>query len=318
MNKTETYQADAKKKARSNVIDEIAINITKQILPNHWTIRDYKPDYGIDLAIETFDDNTYETLGEHFFVQVKGQENVKKGKVKIKGKDKSYEMDVIKFSLETDLLVTVQRMGHGCPVMLFVVDINDKSIYFVNLNDYIDKVFLENNKDFIHQKKVTINIPIVNKIVNEQDAENLYFFSKRAKFYSFFETSNSQNSNFLYIYNFENYKKTAINYAKQLLTFDIISSKYSEKYFKIIKNKLIDISNGFVDFLNTNNSDNKKKEWEIPPFEGLYTRLEGDIIMYIQSVWDKLITIQGMHEDCWRKTYLPTDFFAMLQETEKD
>ena len=39
--------------------DEKAINLTKQILPNYWTIRDYKPDYGIDLAIETFDDNTF-------------------------------------------------------------------------------------------------------------------------------------------------------------------------------------------------------------------------------------------------------------------
>ena len=55
------YTADAKKKAISNIIDEKAINLTKQILPNYWTIRDYKPDYGIDLAIETFDDNTLET-----------------------------------------------------------------------------------------------------------------------------------------------------------------------------------------------------------------------------------------------------------------
>lgn len=313
MNKSENYQADAKKKARSNIIDEIAINLTKQILPNYWTIRDYKPDYGIDLAIETFDDNTLETLGEHFFVQVKGQENVKKGKVIIKGKSETSEMEVIKFSLETDLLVTVQRMGHGCPVMLFVVDINDKSIYFVNLNDYIDKIFLENEIDFIHQKKITINIPISNKIRNTEDVYFLYFFSKRAKFYSFFETAKAQFDNFTYIVTYDSYKQTAVRYAKQLLSFDIIQSKHSEHYFLDAKSKLIDISNNFSDFLKKSKSDNIIKEWEIPPFNGEYTKLDCDIFFFIHSAWENLNTIQGMYEDCWRKCYLPTDYFAIIQ-----
>ena len=225
------YTADAKKKAKANIIDEKAINLTKQILPNYWTIRDYKPDYGIDLAIETFDDNTLETLGEHFFVQVKGKEKIKKSKLTIKGKKENNVMNVIKYSLETDLIFTVQRMGHGCPVMLFVVDIIENVIYFVNLNDYIDKIFIENSIDFIHQSKITINIPIANQIKKEQDAEYLYFFSKRAKFYSFFETSKAQYDNLSYIVDYDKYKKTAIKYAKQLLVFDIISSKHSEHYF---------------------------------------------------------------------------------------
>lgn len=310
------YTADAKKKAISNIIDEKAINLTKQILPNYWTIRDYKPDYGIDLAIETFDDNTLETLGEHFFVQVKGKEKIKKSEITIKGKKENYVMNVIKYSLETDLLFTVQRMGHGCPVMLFVVDITENVIYFVNLNDYIDKIFIENDIDYIHQSKITINIPIVNQIKKEQDAEDLYFFSKRAKFYSFFETAKAQLDNLSYIIDYDKYKKTAIKYAKLLLAFDIISSKRSEKYFFDVKNKLIEIANEFSDFIKNNQKDNVIEEWEIPPFYGLYTRLESDLILFIQSTWDELNTIQGMHEDCWRKCYLPTEYFAILQETE--
>ena len=65
-----------------------------------------------------------------------------------------------------------------------------------------------------------------------------------------------------------------------------------------------------------NQKDNVIEEWEIPPFYGLYTRLESDLILFIQSTWDELNTIQGMHEDCWRKCYLPTEYFAILQETE--
>lgn len=310
------YTADAKKKTVSHLIDERAIKLVRQILPNYWTIRDYKPDYGIDLAIETFDDKSLETLGEHFFVQVKGAEKVRKGKVKIDCKSKVYIMDVIKFSLETDLLFTVQRMGHGCPVMLFVVDITGQIIYFVNLNDYVDKVLLDNEIDFIHQKLITINIPSVNRIKTEEDVSYLYFFSKRAKFYSFFETAKAQFSNFSYITEYNIYKDTAKKYAKQLLAFDIISSKHSERYFKNVKNKLIDISNDFSVFLKDSTSDNVITEWEIPHFYGLYTLLEADIISYIQSAWDTLNTIQGMYEDCWRKCYLPTDYFAIIQETK--
>ena len=316
MARKKNYEADAKKKARSNVIDEIAINLTKQILPNYWTIRDYKPDYGIDLAIETFDDKSLETLGEHFFVQVKGQEKVRRGKVKIIGKIENYIMDVVKFSLETDLLFTVQRMGHACPVMLFVVDITEKIIYFINLNDYIDKILLDNHIDFIHQKKLTINIPVTNKIQIEKDANKLFFFSKRAKFYSFFETVQVQLYEFSIIYSYSKYIKTAIRFAKQLLTFDIISSKYSERYFLGEKNHLIDISNGCPEFLKNTSDDNEIREWTIGPFNGEYTRKEVELIRFIQSTWEQLNTIQGIHEDSWRKSFLPTDFLAMLQNDD--
>ena len=189
-------------------------------------------------------------------------------------------------------------------------NITENVIYFVNLNDYIDKIFIENDIDYIHQSKITINIPIVNQIKKEQDAEDLYFFSKRAKFYSFFETAKAQLDNLSYIIDYDKYKKTAIKYAKLLLAFDIISSKRSEKYFFDVKNKLIEIANEFSEFIKNNKKDNVIEEWENPPFYGIDTRL------FIQSTWDNLNTIQGMHEDCWRKCYLPTEYFAIFQKTK--
>ena len=225
-------------------------------------------------------------------------------------------MDVVKFPLETDLLFTVQRMGHACPVMLFVVDITEEIIYFINLNDYIDKILLDNNIDYTHQASITINIPLSNKIKIEKDAYLLFFFSKRAKFYSFFETVKTQYDNFSYIYDYTTYIKTAIRYAKQLLAFDIISSKYSERYFLGEKNHLIDISNGCPEFLKNTSDDNEIREWTIGPFNGEYTRKEVELILFIQSTWEQLNTIQGIHEDSWRKSFLPTDFLAMLQNDD--
>lgn len=309
------YQADAKKKAKANIIDEKAINIIRSILPEYWTIRDYKPDYGIDLAIETFDDNTLETLGEHFFVQVKGQEKVKKGIKKIKSKNCTYSLDVIKFSLETDLLFTVQRMGHGCPVMLFVVDVINLTIYFVNLNDYIDKVFIAQNINFTNQKKITIDIPIENVITKEKGFEKLFFYAKRAKFYSLFETVSAQFSNLQYISSFSDYLNQVKKYAGILLKYDILNSKNSKHYFFSEIEKLDDILNDYKIFISKNlDLDNEKKEWCIGDFSGEHTLLDSHKFMYVQSIWKDLNYIQEMHEDCWRKLYLPTEYYCIVKD----
>lgn len=47
-------------------------------LPSHWVLREYRPDYGLDYSLEVFKEAdtggkfpTYETLGEHLFIQLK-------------------------------------------------------------------------------------------------------------------------------------------------------------------------------------------------------------------------------------------------------
>ena len=78
-----------KRKSLSHIIDATANEIIRSKLPIYWSIRDYKPDYGIDLAIELFEKsndgtNNYDTLGEHIFIQVKGTKKIKTISIKIK------------------------------------------------------------------------------------------------------------------------------------------------------------------------------------------------------------------------------------------
>ena len=65
--------------------------------------------------------NNYITTGEHIYFQVKGTESINIGKYKVYERknvekelkqEKLYkEIDVVKFSIETSLLATVERMS---------------------------------------------------------------------------------------------------------------------------------------------------------------------------------------------------------------
>lgn len=146
-----------------------SLDIVSSILPDYWTIREYKPDYGIDLEIELFeskiidDKKVYDTLGEHLFIQVKGTENidfstftiherknVEKYKV-VKG-EQYKTIDVIKFQLDTAELYTVERMSSAVPILLFVVDVNNGDIYYLCLNDYIEKVLIPTDPEYYHKQ----------------------------------------------------------------------------------------------------------------------------------------------------------------------
>lgn len=128
-----------KKRVEAHVIGEKAVSILKEISPDNWIIREYTPDYGIDLSVELFDEN-HITKGEHILFQVKGKESLNTKSLKVfsrKNVEKSYEeyieTEVIRYMIDVDLLSTVERMGETVPVLLSVVDINKKEAYFVCL-----------------------------------------------------------------------------------------------------------------------------------------------------------------------------------------
>lgn len=54
-------------------------------MPIEWVVREYTPDYGIDLSVELFEEykENYITTGEHIYFQVKGTEDLKVGKFKV-------------------------------------------------------------------------------------------------------------------------------------------------------------------------------------------------------------------------------------------
>lgn len=171
-----------KRRSLNQVKEEISYRILRQKLPEAWVMHEYGPDYGIDCVVEPFDyvDDTKEvaeTLGEQFFVQLKGSDsvqytvrrsysrgNVAKGRL-IEDKSEFIDIEVANFQLDVSDLLTVEQLGPAVPVLLILVDIQAERAFFVCLNDYLEKVILPEDPVFESKGSKLIQIPVQNEIL---------------------------------------------------------------------------------------------------------------------------------------------------------
>lgn len=315
----------SKRKNIAHIIGEQAEGILRKKMPKHWTVRDYRPDYGIDLSIEVFEktkieDEYYDSMGEHFFIQLKGVSKavIQKHKIKkrfnvekkIKKETKiAAEIDVVKFSLDTPLLFTVQRMSNVIPVMLFVVDVETEDIYYVNLNDYIDKVLLPDDHLYSRKKKKTIIIPTNNKLTDDpKSLIPIKFYAKRPKFYSYFNKVNYQRNELFYVSDdalIEQLKR----FADILLTIDIwedlwiwpLFDRYKKCLFNFANGKEIGLMQYFVEL------DDTEEEWESDYSYGkLYTRKKLAELSEARQLWDLMSKLYDVYDEVCREMFLPT------------
>ncbi|MDE2107264.1 MAG: DUF4365 domain-containing protein [Patescibacteria group bacterium] len=199
---------EAKQRSEQHLIDAEGERVLRSLLPRHWVLREYRPDYGLDFALETFRPPeqskkfaTYETLGEHLFIQLKsvasaaalplqlyGRGNVEKQPERLHKDDPAGVLDTIRFSLETSELVTVERMGVGVPVLLVIADISISKCFFVCLNDYIDKILIPRHGDYTGKASRTIHVPVLNEVSDPAVGKTaLSWYAKRPKLYAAFQ-----------------------------------------------------------------------------------------------------------------------------------
>jgi hypothetical protein len=194
-----------KKRVRQHIMEDQSIQIVRALLPEQWVIREYKPDYGIDLVIELFeyidgDRIRAATLGETLFVQVKSTEIVDSRRVRVydrrnvergpllENRANSIEIDLARLRLETCELLTIQAMGAAIPVLLFLVELSTRRIYYVCLNDLVEKVILPQDPTYHEKRGKVIHIPLRNCIRSDDPVSlrPLETYGKRAKLYSAF------------------------------------------------------------------------------------------------------------------------------------
>ncbi len=178
--------------------------LLRTALPSHWVIHEYTPDYGIDGTVEVFDyvdsDEQYaETLGETFFFQLKsveksapvavalpGRYNVEKGPYR-EDASEAIQSQVVKFQLETDELLTIEAMGAGVVVVMFLVCLDTQTVYFVNLTDTIDKVLTPETPDWREQMSKSVRLPVLNELSpNTPVLSLLRFYGARPKLMGLF------------------------------------------------------------------------------------------------------------------------------------
>jgi hypothetical protein len=234
----------SKQMTEQHVIDGDAQDLLRSILPKHWVLREYRPDYGLDFALEVFREipvdegqqpgNRFETLGEHVFLQLKGARKAERRILKVysrgivekmvyqEDREKlAGEIETLPFSIETSELVTVQRMGAALPVLLIRADLETRKCYFVCLNDYIDKVLIPQHGDYTKTESRTIHVPSSNDLAHpEIGITALRWYAKRAKLFAGFQKFIYQQVELSYAANREEMMRLAKHFASLLVKYD--------------------------------------------------------------------------------------------------
>lgn len=326
------WQGKGKKRPNQHIIGEKGVEILKELFPNEWAVREYTPDYGIDLDVELFDylgNDVYGTKGEHVLFQVKGTKNLNKKTIKLysqmnvgkkhqEDKIDYYTMDVIQYCVDTDLLVTIERMGSAVPVLLCVVDIENKKAYCICLNDYIEKIIVPENPNFHNQGTVTINIPIENCVNTNKGKHLIEWYGKRAKLYAFFNKINYQLRELDYSPNTE-YEKITDHFLKILCRLDVWSAV---DYFPALKDMKEDIDY-YLEHHNTKMGDkilNEKiargEDVNAKIYEGTYcvgkvSFKEVNLAQSLHVLWERLCTVADIFEEDIKEAFLPSYFWSL-------
>ncbi|MBE7691300.1 DUF4365 domain-containing protein [Tenacibaculum piscium] len=324
--------ANKKQRNRPHIMEDESFQIIRNILPKEWVIREFnRPDYGIDLVIELFEntnEDTFETLGEYIYIQVKSKEllkissekvfpveNVAKGNWK-ENKSESLNIDLVKFVMDTNSIFTIQSISSSIPVLLFLVDLKSENVYFLCLNDYIDKLLLPKNPNYGIQKSVTLKIPALN-ILNDQklSISALKYYGKRTKLLSAFSKFSYQKNELSFLLN---YKSSAITTYR-----DKTDDKTDKSIHNLKRQVLFFIKQ--IEYLDIW----KYSEWSIlgemkKQICDLKDKIEKDelkdeeLIEYVLMNWDQLTNLNNMYEELTREWFLPKYLSLLMSYPSKD
>ena len=170
------------KRPEVHVMEDISEDIFKSFLPNEWIIRKIPKDYGVDYEIEIVEKDI--VTGKRIWFQLKGTRRIDKRikqidipenlKSEFKGIDK-IEVEYISFQIDTKLL----KYSINCdfPLLLGVVDINERNVYWLPLQDYILENLEFKRNDWRDLNSVTIHLPAENNLRDDNELSGLKWYS---------------------------------------------------------------------------------------------------------------------------------------------
>jgi hypothetical protein len=232
-------RARRKRKALGQMMEGDSIALLRQALPRQWEIHGYAPDFGIDGTVEVFEmlegkPDRAETLGEIFLFQLKAvttrepkqiellpRFNVEKGPLKHMPGE-VMEMEVLPFRLSTDELLTVEAMGSGVAVVLFLVCLDSASILFLNLTDYIEKVLNPEMPKWRDQGSIGISVPTLNVVARDSPLLRiLRFYGIRPKLMGMFNKVHFQWAELAREVRSKDWPVMALHFGDALLRLDV-------------------------------------------------------------------------------------------------
>ncbi len=308
-----------KKLSEQHIIDQEGEKLLREKLPRHWLLRQYRPDYGLDFTIETFKTGeaadgkprTYETLGEHLFVQLKSvskpvalplalyeRRNVEKAPEQLERKNEIGTVDTYRFQLEVSELLTVERMGIGIPVLLVIADLANRRCSFVCLNDYIDKILIPRHLDYRTKNSRTIHVPLRNEIGSDMGQIALRWYAKRPKLLAAFQRFTYQFSELQQADNGD-WRELANYFARRIACYDFwddLEMCAPIEYNAAGLRRFIETGQpGLVKRVGTPAGDFDENE--------LQAYLDKTDVF---ELWRQLSLLPKIYEDLWREWFLPT------------
>lgn len=349
--------AERKKRVLQHIMEDRSIQIVRKLLPQEWVVREYRPDYGIDLSIEIFEasnesDSKWEAMGETVFVQVKSTDtvrireqrvfprrNVEKGPLH---EDRSEHMKIqtIRYPLDTSELLTIQSMSAAVPVLLFVVELSTEKIYFVCLNDLIEKVILPADPDYTRRKTKMIHLPARNRIsaANPISVRPVATFAKRPKLYAAFEKFGYQQHELGYAiagmleaisdHQREEMMEYLVDLARHFLAVDLRYDFWTRMpEWEPIGWSFRELSKlgAFLMAYRPGDTEGLREYLATPvqEFEALRkdyvanldaTGLQRTFALRLQFIWQRLSNLSRMYEEIAREWFLPTFLSHLLTE----
>ena len=336
--------AKRKKRVFQHIMADDSIKTIRQTFPKEWVIREYTPDYGIDLKVEIFDSvqgNDYEALGEFFFAQVKSVKSVETKIMQVRSRtnvaqyplhytgSEKVEIEVIKFSLDTDTIVTVHSMGAAIPVYLLYVILDTQQIFYVCLTDYIEKVLIPEDPSFRDRGEKVINIPISNEITSDESMTfPLRFSAIRMKFYAMFVKFNYQRKEINYsIEGMGNIGMGNIEIGRKIEKLNLFF--YQIQYFlnDIMDNDIwryirnwgaLQLCFNDLHSINEKISINIKMLADESERYSIFEHNPPLIIHDITTCWDRLVNLGDIYEEIVREKNLPTLFSKIMKEYDAE
>jgi len=233
---------ETKKQSEQHITDALGEQLLRARLPPQWVLRPYRPDYGLDFTLETFaaakDPSakvpTYETLGEHLFIQLKSaktidssplqlfqRRNVEKERETLDKNELAGVLQTIRYQIDTSELATVERMGVGVPVLLVVANLASSQCHFVCLSDYIDKILIPRYDAYSDGASRTIHVPIANEVSDQSvGLPGLRWYAKRPKLCGAFHRFVFQHAELEYAWETKDFLPMARYFASKIVSYD--------------------------------------------------------------------------------------------------
>jgi hypothetical protein len=160
------------KRPRNHIIEDESESILKKLLPTEWVLRKLSPDYGIDYLVEVFENN--KSSGIHFFIQLKGTDNIEKN-------------GTINYRLSKNHIEYYSKLS--LPILLVYVSITSEKAWAKWVNrtkvnpPYKSKEISYSSNDLLSTerfkylgKNISLNTPLVTFTFENINDDNLKLF----------------------------------------------------------------------------------------------------------------------------------------------